>query len=176
MSPARNTEKHMSKRRSLFALVSVLLTTLAVATVAVPAQAAGFSRMNIWNSTHCLDNATEDDTKLQMWNCGSGSEQKWNKIYNSDYGVYMLSNQHTGRCMTAPLWMPGTATMVECDTADWTQQWYIYHVEDTWAGRYYVWQNAGNGYCLSTPSVANGTLVQTIECDPYHRYFQWVMQ
>jgi hypothetical protein len=78
--------------------------------------------------------------------------------------------------MTAPVWDPGTVTMVDCDSSDYAQEWLVYHVEDTWAGRYYVWQHAASGNCLSTPSVANGTLIRAIECDPYHHYFWWVMQ
>ena len=163
----------MFKRRSLFALVTVSLTMLAIATAGTPAQAEGFSQINIWRSGHCLDNATQDDAKLQMWSCSGASEQKWLKTYNSDNGYFTLTNQRTGRCIAAPFWDPGPLTMRECDPADPSQQWLTYHEENTWAGWYYVWQNAGFGYCLTTPSVANGTIPQAIDCDPSDLYDWW---
>ncbi|MGH4029618.1 RICIN domain-containing protein [Actinomycetota bacterium Odt1-20B] len=169
----------MSLRRSLFALFTAVPAMLALTVTSTPAHAAGFTRINIWNSTHCLDNATENYSKLQMWSCGSGSEQKWLEGFNTQTGLFTFTNQRTGRCITAPASGTGTATVQFCNAADPAQQWRVYFADNPNgppSGWYDVWQNASSGYCLSTPSVGNGTLVRTISCDSSVLYERWHTQ
>jgi hypothetical protein len=169
----------MSKRRSLFAVAATLVALLAIAVVATPAQAAGFTPINVWNSSHCLDNATENAAKLQMWSCSGGSEQRWQEGFNSQTGLFTFINQRTGRCITAPAFWAGTVTMAFCDAAATTQQWRVYAAGNPFgppSGWYDVWQNVSSGYCLSTPSVGNGTLIQTSVCDPNDQYDRWHQQ
>src|SRR5664279_736524 len=160
----------MSNRRSLFALVTAVLAMLAIAVAAgAPAQAAGFSPINVWNSSHCLDNATEDDAKLQMWRCTGGSEQKWLEGFNSQTDTFSFTNQHTGRCITELAWGAGTVTIEPCDAAATatTQQWRVFFADNPVnppAGWYDVWQNVSSGRCLSTNSVRNGTVLETTPC------------
>lgn len=169
----------MSSRRVLSAFVAALLALLAVVVTNAPAQASGFSPINVWNSSHCLDNATENAAKLQMWSCSGGSEQKWLEGYNTATGLFTFTNQHTGWCITGPSWGTGTATMAPCNAAASNQQWRVYYADNPYgppSGWYDVWQNASSGYCLTTPSVGNGTLVQTNVCDPSDQYDRWHQQ
>ena len=169
----------MYKRRSLLALLTTALAMLAVAVGGTPAHAAGFTRINVWNSSHCLDNATENASKLQMWSCGSGSEQKWLEGFNTQTGLFTFTNSHTGRCITAPAAGSGTVTVEFCNAAATTQQWRVFFADNPVsppAGWYDVWQNVSSGLCLSTPSVGNGTLVRTIDCDSSVLYERWHQQ
>jgi hypothetical protein len=169
----------MSNPRRLFALVTAVLPMLAITVVGTPAQAQGFSPINVWNSSHCLDNATENASKLQMWSCTGGSEQKWLEGFNSQTGLYTFFNQHTGRCIAAPASGDGTVTMEFCDAAATNQQWNVYFADNPLgppSGWYQVWQNAASGLCLATSSVRNGTLPQTLPCDPSDQYFRWHQQ
>ncbi|MET7298528.1 ricin-type beta-trefoil lectin domain protein [Embleya sp. NPDC005575] len=169
----------MSLRRSLFALVTAVSAMLAVTVAGSPAQAAGFSPINVWNSSHCLDNATENAAKLQMWSCSGASEQKWLEGFNTQTGLFTFTNQRTGRCITAPASGAGTVTMAFCNAAATTQQWRVYYADNPSgppSGWYDVWQNVSSGLCLSTPSVANGTLVKTTPCDPSDLYDRWHQQ
>lgn len=171
----------MKYRRRLTAML--LAGTAATATIAVagaPAQAAGFSQINVWNSSHCLDNATENAAKLQMWSCsGGGPQQKWLEGFNTQTGFFTFTNQNTGRCITAPSVGAGTVTMTLCDANATTQQWRVFAADNPLgppSGWYDVWQNVASGFCLSTPSVANGTLVQTTQCDPSDQNERWHQQ
>ena len=169
----------MSLRIRLFALVSAVLAVLAISAATSPAQADSYSNINVWNSSHCLDNATENAAKLQMWSCSGGSEQRWLEGYNTQTGSFTFTNQRTGRCVTAPAWGSGTVTMQFCDGAATTQQWRVYFADNPFgppSGWYDVWQNVSSGLCLSTPSVGNGTLVQTTPCDPSDLYDRWHQQ
>ncbi|GGP54240.1 RICIN domain-containing protein [Streptomyces melanogenes] len=169
----------MPKRRSLFALFTVALAMLSVAAVGTPAQAAGFSPINVWNSTHCLDNATENASKLHMWSCTGGSEQKWLEGFNTQTGLFTFTNQRTGRCITAPAWGSGTVTVEFCNAAATTQQWRVFYADNPNgppSGWYQVWQNVSSGLCLSTPSVRNDTLLQATACDPSNQYYRWHQQ
>ncbi|WP_234386083.1 RICIN domain-containing protein [Streptomyces sp. ERV7] len=168
-----------SRRRGLLGLVTAVSAVLVTGLTGPPAQAVGFTRINVWNSTHCLDNATQNAAKLQMWSCGSGSEQKWLEGFNTQTALFTFTNQRTGRCITAPAWGPGTVTVQFCNAADPTQQWRVFAADNPNgppSGWYDVWQNASSGYCLSTPSVGNGTLVQTTVCDPSDQYDRWHTQ
>ncbi|MBD0742698.1 hypothetical protein BG418_14580 [Streptomyces sp. CBMA152] len=168
-----------SGRRSLLALVTAVFAVLVIAMTGAPAHADGFSPINVWNSSHCLDNATENAAKLQMWSCTGGSEQKWLEGFNTQTGLFTFTNQHTGRCITAPASGPGTVVMAFCNAADPTQQWNVFFADNPNgppSGWYDVWQNASSGLCLSTPSVRNGTLLQTTPCDPSDQYDRWHQQ
>jgi hypothetical protein len=166
----------MSTRRTLLTLVTALLAVLAIGVAATPAQAAGFSPMKIWHSTHCLDNATQDATRLQMWSCSGATEQTWLDSRNSQTGRYTFTNQRTGRCITAPLFNAGIVTMQFCDASAGNQQWRLFAVDNP-TGQpfdyYFVWQSVSSNFCLTTPSVANGTRVQTTTCDPSDQYDRW---
>ncbi|MFE9597331.1 RICIN domain-containing protein [Streptomyces hokutonensis] len=170
----------MPERRRVFALVTAVLAILALAWAGgSPAQAAGFTPINVWNSSHCLDNATENAAKLQMWSCTGGAEQKWLEGFNTQTGLFTFTNQNTGRCITAPASGTGTVTMAFCNAAATNQQWRVYFADNPLgppSGWYDVWQNVSSGYCLSTPSVGNGTLIQTTPCDPSDQYDRWHQQ
>jgi len=171
----------MSKRRSLFALVTAALAVSTAALAGGPAQAAGFSPINVWNSSHCLDNATENAAKLQMWSCTGGPEQRWLEGFNTQTGLFNFRNQNTGRCITAPASGEGTVVMAFCDESntDPTQQWRVYFADNPLgppSGWFDVWQNVSSGLCLGTPSVANGTRLQTVDCDPSDQYLRWHQQ
>jgi len=166
----------MSKRRSLMAMVAAVVAMLGMGLAATPAQAASFTRINVWNSSHCLDNATENSAKLQMWKCGGGSEQNWTRTYNGASGGYVFINQRSGNCMIAPMFGPGTIWMTSfCNTNDLSQNWHVYAVDNPGGsgGFYFVWQNMASLLCLTTPSVGNGTLPQAATCDPSDQYDRW---
>ncbi|MGH4031735.1 hypothetical protein ACQB60_22695 [Actinomycetota bacterium Odt1-20B] len=90
----------MPKRFSLFALVAALLAVLAMAMASAPAQAAGFTPINVGKSSHCLDNATENASKLDF-----------------QAGLFTFTNARTGRCITAPASGAGTVTVQFCDAS-----------------------------------------------------------
>jgi hypothetical protein len=165
----------MTVTRSLSAAITALLVALVVGLNASPAQASGFSPMKIWHSSHCLDNATEDSEKLQMWSCSGAQEQNWSASLNGN-GTYSFSNQRTGRCITAPIPTDRPATMQDCDSGQLTQQWLRYASGNTSgqsSDQYFVWQNMDTKLCLTTPSVGNGTLARTTICDTSDRYDFW---
>ena len=169
----------MSNQRHPFALVASVLAMLAVAGVAAPAHAQGFQPINVWNSGHCLDNASENAAKLQMWSCTGGSEQRWLEGFNAQTGLFTFTNAHTGWCITAPASGAGTVTMAFCDASDITQQWRVFFADNPFgppSGWYDVWQNVSSGLCLATDSVRNGTLPQTEPCDPSDQYHRWHQQ
>jgi hypothetical protein len=168
-----------ARTRGLLALATAVPALLAVAVAGTPAQAAGFTPINVWNSSHCLDKASENAAKLQMWSCSGGSEQNWLEGFNAPTGLFTFTNQHTGRCVTAPPFGAGTVTMAFCDASATTQQWRVYAAGNPLgapSGWYDVWQNVSSGLCLSTPSVGNGTLVQATPCDPSDQYDRWHQQ
>ncbi|WP_311608392.1 RICIN domain-containing protein [Streptomyces hesseae] len=149
---------------------------LAITVIGTPAQADGFSPIKVWNSSHCLDNATENAARLQMWSCTGVSEQNWLEGFNTQTGLFTFTNSRTGRCITAPASGAGTVTMAFCDAAAATQQWRVFFADNPNgppSGWYDVWQNVSSGLCLSTPSVRNGTLLQTTLCNASEQYERW---
>lgn len=160
----------MSKRRALLALVTAALTMPVIALAGAPAQAAGFSPISIWNSSHCLDNATENAAKLQMWKCTGGPEQKWLAEFLPG-SMYRFVNQNTGRCITGPTAAHPGLWMDECSILPDTQKWRVFYEEPR--GLFKVWQNVSNGLCMTTSSVANGTQPQTTACNPSAAYERW---
>jgi hypothetical protein len=167
----------MSQRFSLFALFTGVLAMLAIAVAGAPAQAAGFTPINVWNSSHCLDNATENATRLQMWSCTGGSEQRWLRSAGGQADAFTFTNQNTGRCITAPL-AKGSILLLNCNAASIAQQWRVFFEDNPpgSAGAYQVWQSLSSGYCLTTPSVKNGTLPRAETCDPDDQYDRWHQQ
>jgi hypothetical protein len=164
----------MSTRRSLFALVTAVLVTLTLGLAATPARADAYSPMKIWHSTHCLDNATQDSARLQMWSCSGALEQNWFDSLTSN-GFYTFRNQRTQRCITAQLFNGGPVTMQPCSAAG-NQQWRLRDLGNPTGQQtdfYFIWQSASSGLCLTTPSVGNGTVPRTTECDPSDPYDLW---
>jgi len=167
----------MTHRKKIAAtLLAGAAVAATIAGAGAPAQASEVFRMNIWKSSHCLDNATEKDSKLQMWNCGSGSEQRWIEEFNSGTGASTFANQRTGLCISAPEFGAGTVIMDRCNSFLANQQWRVFATGGDSTGSYIVWQNVSSGLCLTTPSVGNGTLVQTTECDTSDPYDLWQEQ
>jgi Ricin-type beta-trefoil lectin domain len=170
----------MSNRRSLFiALVTAPLAMLAITMAAAPAQAAGPTPINAWNKNNCLDNATENASKIQMWSCTGGSEQKWLEGSGTQTSLFTFTNSHTRWCITAPAVGAGTVTMAPCDAAATTQQWRVFFADNPLgppSGWYDVWQNAASGLCLETPSLRNGTVLQTAPCDASNLLQRWHQQ
>jgi hypothetical protein len=157
------------------ALLAMTATTLALA----PAQAAGFTPINIWNSSHCMDNDTGNASKIQMWSCSGGSEQNWLEGFNTSTGLFTFTNQRTGWCVTAPASGTGPVAMAPCNAAATTQQWRVFFADNPLgppSGWYDVWQNVSSGFCLTTPSVGNGTVLQMNDCDPSDQYDRWHQQ
>jgi hypothetical protein len=167
----------MSQRFRLSALFTGVLALLAIVMAGAPAQAAGFTPINVWNSSHCIDNATENATRVQMWSCTGGSEQRWLRGSGSEVGASTFTNQNTGRCITAP-WGQGSILLLECDGASTAQQWRVFFTDNPGGsgGRYEVWQSVSSGFCLTTPSVKNGTLLRAAVCDPSDQYDRWHQQ
>ncbi|MER5428501.1 ricin-type beta-trefoil lectin domain protein [Streptomyces sp. NPDC002588] len=170
----------MPLRRRLVALVSAVFAVLAIGWAAgAPAQAVGFAPINVWNGNHCLDNATENASKLQMWNCTGGPEQRWLSVDNSQTSLFTFTNQNTGRCITAPSSGTGTVTMAVCDAAATNQQWRVFFADNPLgppSGWYDVWQNASSGFCLYTTTVANGNLIRTAPCTAASLNQRWHLQ
>ncbi|MGI5455776.1 RICIN domain-containing protein [Streptomyces sp. CA-249302] len=159
------------------ALVTAVFAVLAIGwATGAPAQAAGFNSINVLGGHHCLDNATQDSAKLQMWNCTGGAEQKWLEEFNSRSFLYTFINQDTGRCMTAPSSGTGTVVMLTCNAAAANQQWNIFLSATLPAGQYEIWQNASSGFCLHTSSVGDGNLVDTAPCSTLSLNQRWHTQ
>ncbi len=169
----------MPKRRSLFmALITALLAGTALTAAIAPAQAASYTPINIWNSSHCMDNATETAAKVQMWSCNGQSQQNWQEGFDPATDLFWFMNQRTGWCVTAPAAL-GAATMAPCNPPAANQEWSVYFADNPLgppSGWYDVWQNEATGYCLTTSSVGNGTLLQMNVCDPSDQYDRWHQQ
>jgi hypothetical protein len=167
----------MSKRR---ALIGLLVAGVAAAGFSVAggaaAQASVSNPIRIAGSSHCLDNATENAAKLQMWSCTGGNEQNWTDDYDSANNAYRFRNLRSGLCIVGVPRGTGTVGMSLCSTNILAEEWRPVVSGDLGGsnGSYNIWVNASSGACLSTPSVGNGTLVQTTTCDFYSDpYYRW---
>lgn len=167
--------------RTLSRRVAMLASSAALAVpgvvVAGTAHAdAGYTPIRIFGSSHCLDNATENSAKLQMWNCTGHAEQNWDPQFNSGPQNFTFRNQNTNLCITAP--NPGGETVVMSGcSGDPTQQWKLIY-ENTPSqqtdGAYSVWEAASlPGWCLNTDSVRNGTTIRIWPCDITAQYQKW---
>jgi len=163
------------KRAALFASSAVMAVPAMVVSGGA-AHATGFTSIRVNGSTHCLDNATENADKIQMWNCTGGAEQKWFPEFNASTNSFSIVNQSTGSCVTTPYPNgPGPLVMLFC-LGSTSQQWNIIFTSvphGQTSGGYSVWQNVESGLCLSTDSVANGTVPRTWPCDVGAQYEQW---
>jgi hypothetical protein len=173
----------MLKLRGLFmALGTVAMSTTAITLAIAPAQASGFSPINVWNTGHCLDNATENNSRLQMWRCTGGPEQNWNVSFDATGDAFTFVNQNTGWCLTAPTTFGRrTAFMEPCGSAanPDAEHWNVYFADNPLgppSGVYDVWQNAATGLCLSTDSVGDGNIPSMNNCDPSDQYDRWHQQ
>jgi hypothetical protein len=151
---------------------AALATTVAAVVAAVvvsggAAQAAPFpyQEIGVFNSSHCLDNATEIDSVLQMWSCTGGDEQQWAENFDPGSDSYTFTNLNTQRCITAPPTGTGRVEMEPCTTPALSQRWRVYAHQSDASGFWTAWQNASSGMCLDTPSVANRTVLQALPCD-----------
>ena len=160
----------MSLRRSLLALATAVLAVLGVALAGGPAQAANTVEIAVHGTGQCLDNATENAAKLQMWRCTGGSEQHWVQLISSTTGYLMYQNAHTDWCITAPSGPGGGSVVMQpCDTSappdqQWTQTFTTTPVGFPFA-EYWVIENPATGLCLWTGSIANGTVPSMAGCD-----------
>lgn len=165
----------MTARRTLISLATTALTVSAIALAGAPAQAAGATNIRVYNSSHCLDSDVTNDGKLQMWTCDSGSDEKWLAEYWGS-GQYRFINQRTGRCITGPSGLAaGAITLQTCDPATSTRASQLWHTYATKPGdpSVAVWQSMASGLCLTTPSVGNHTVPQTLGCDTSDHYDWW---
>ncbi|MFI5879745.1 RICIN domain-containing protein [Streptomyces sp. NPDC051554] len=156
----------------MLALVTAALAVLTITLTGTPAQATSGVSIHVWHSSHCLDNDTSNYARLVMYSCTGNPQQVWYEGYNSQTGQFTFLNQNTGRCITAPTSGGGTVTMAYCDASAVNQQWNLYAVGPV-SDWYAVWQSASAGLCLTTDSVANGTLPYVGTCDPSHQYDDW---
>lgn len=162
-----------SRRRLAAMLLAGAGTAATIGVASAPAQASAFLEMKVWNSNHCLDNATENDMTLQMWHCTGVSEQRWSTSFSTQTFTYALTNQNTGWCITAPGGR-GTIFMNPCNPGLTTQQWTaMVASSESPGGSYIVWQNKFSGLCLTTPSVGDRTLPQAATCDPTNQRNRW---
>ena len=166
----------MFKRRSLLmAPVIGLLAMLATTAAGAPAQAAPFpTPINVWNTNNCLDNATENAAKVQVWSCNGGSQQKWTEGFNASTSTFFFMNSRTQLCVAAPAGA-GTVTMASCDGSA-AEQWQVFFADNPLgppSGWYDVWENFASGLCLATPSLSNGTVLQTAPCTASSLLQRW---
>jgi hypothetical protein len=158
-----------SSPRDLLPIAAAAVAALAVAFTAAPANAAnGFKSISISGTDNCLDNATQDAAKLQMWKCSGAQEQNWAQGLNAETSAFTFINQHTGNCITGPEAANGLATMTLCDPAALNQRWTVFYANNppgSKAGWFQVYRNVASGLCLTTPSSANGTVLRTTTCD-----------
>ena len=152
--------------RNLLPIAAATVVALVVALAAAPARAEfGFKPIGIARTDNCLDNATQDAAKLQMWKCSGAQEQNWAQEYNSKTSSFTFINQRTGNCITGPASASGPATMAPCDPDAPNQRWTVFYANNPGSGWFQVYQNVASGFCLTTPSSANGTVLQTTTCN-----------
>ena len=169
----------MSRPRTpILAVLTTVLALLGIALAGSPAQAVPrVAQLNVWKSSHCLDDRTQNTSVVQMWSCSGASEQKWLLTYNPTNGMFTFANQRFGGCITAPFIGTGNVDMQDCDPSRKEQSWHVMFAENPGdGGEYQVWQNYSSGYCLTTPSVGNGTIPRTAVCDKDDQYDRWHLQ
>ncbi|ACU72342.1 Ricin B lectin [Catenulispora acidiphila DSM 44928] len=159
----------MRMRRKIAAIgVSMAAAVSAVVVSSGSASAAPFpfQEIGVFNSSHCLDNATEIDSVLQMWSCTGGDEQQWAEEFDTNTSTYYFVNLNTHRCITAPP-AQGRVDMEPCPLNSppnsQSQEWTIFdHASDN---SWIAWQNKASHLCLDTPSVGNGTVLEAEPCN-----------
>ena len=166
----------LSKRVALLASTAALAVPGVIVSGTAAHADTNTTLIRVFGSTHCLDNATENSTKLQMWDCTGHAEQNWSPVFNGTTQNFAFKNENTGLCITAPGSGGGTVVMAGCGGAS-TQQWTLIY-ENTPSqqvdGAYSVWESASApGWCLNTNSVGNGTAIRTWPCDITDHYQKW---
>jgi hypothetical protein len=90
----------MSRRRGMFALVTVLTAVIGMVLAAMPAQADTFEDLPNYGNRKCLDVQTQNDYFVQLWNCTGHAEQHWSTTWISGTDLTLrLTNQRTGSCL-----------------------------------------------------------------------------
>ncbi|MEY9912108.1 hypothetical protein ABIA35_008367 [Catenulispora sp. MAP12-49] len=171
--------RKLSKRAALFAS-SAVLAMPGVAMAGTAHADATSTVIRIWGSSHCMDNATENFAKVQMWDCTKHAEQNWFPVFNGDNGNladFSFRNKNTNLYLTAPTGGGGGTVVMSGYTGDATQQWlriYDNDPSDQTDGSYQVWESAASpGWCLNTNSVGNGTALRLWPCDITDHYQKW---
>ncbi|MGW4059515.1 RICIN domain-containing protein [Amycolatopsis sp. NPDC004747] len=167
----------MFRRSRVYALLLTLLAALGVALAGAPAEAATDVQISVLGENACLDNATENAGKLQMWRCTGGAEQRWIEVVNNATGRVLFVNKNTDWCITAP---PGAGSVVmrPCNSADPTQQWGV-SIQSTPPGQpfaVYELLVSTSGLCLWTSTVRSGTVPSMAGCDGLGSFNErWVL-
>jgi len=167
---AAATKIEPSRGQPGFAFAAGLTMALA-SLVATPAQASSaFSNVNRLYTNQCLDSATENDSKLQMWHCDGGNDEQW--LFLSDnQGGYKFINQRTGRCATSPTGWGQAVTMKPCEAAAANQLWYVYQtLYDVSAT---AWRNGASNFCLWSRGDANGAVLVIGNCEASDTGLYW---
>lgn len=170
--------RKLSKRAALLASSAVLAVPGIVISAGAAHASTGVTSIRVFGSTHCLDNATENSSKVQMWNCTGHAEQNWSPVVNpaSASPQFSFQNQNTHLCVTSPGSGGGTVTMSQCSGAT-TQQWiplFTNTPDGSGSGSYTVWESASAlGWCLNSDSVANGTVIRNWPCDTTQIRQEW---
>jgi hypothetical protein len=171
----------MLKLRSLLAVFGAAAMSMTAITLAVaPAQASSsYSPVNVWNTSHCLDNATENNSKVQIWRCTGGREQNWSISLDPSGDWFTFKNQNTQWCLAAPALGTPTAFMEPCDPNSVNQRWDIDFADNPLgppSGTYDLWQSELTGFCLSLNSIGDGNSLYMNNCDPSDQYDRWHQQ
>jgi Cytolethal distending toxin A/C domain len=170
----------MSKWRSLFALMAAATAALTITLVAGPAQASGSTQeIHIFDSSHCLDNATQNAAVLQMWKCTGGAEQQWFQTEtglrdpaNGMRDIVIIENESSKWCTYV---LPqGVVVLRVCDASDIHEQWTVDYVFTPAGEAFQMITSVSSHLCLATSSVANGTVPTVVTCDVGESYEWWV--
>lgn len=170
------------RRRWLTSAATALLVMATILTAGSAARADSWHTIPNYVNHKCLDNATDEPLRLQIWKCTGGSEQQWQTVwyFDADYyhnGTFQLQNRWEGHCMTVPRpddFVP-IVRMGACFYYTYTQFWRVYYANNAGNGWYQVIQNLYTGWCLelSDNSSANGTLLHLAYCDANNPAQQW---
>ncbi len=150
-----------SSRGHVSALLTAVLAAVAVLAallVAGPAQAAGTGTLRGTGSGRCLDvvNVSQTDgAQLQIYDCGTGSNQQWTLTNDNQLTVY------GNKCLDVPnhATTAGTRVQIWSCTGGANQQWRV-NSDGTIVG-------VESGLCLdvSGAATANGSAVQIWTCN-----------
>lgn len=168
------------KRRLTALLVTALVAGLGLVGIGAPAQASATGWRYIRNPGNgkCIDNATENALKIQIWTCVNGNpndplpegtEQQWDIIPSHDiYGRpdYQIRNRLSGRCLLSNGFLTPTDVLGDrCDRAE--AGWKVIYENKDSVGWYQVLQSSVSGLCLDLKnnSATNGTVLQQYYCD-----------
>ncbi|WP_407562279.1 non-reducing end alpha-L-arabinofuranosidase family hydrolase [Streptomyces sp. 184] len=152
--------RRFSRRHPFVALATAVavLTALAPALVANPAQAASSGALRGVAANRCLDvaNASQTDgAYLQIWDCSGGANQQWTLTDSNQLTVY------GNKCLDVPghATTPGTRVQIWSCSGGANQQWRV-NSDGTIVG-------TESGLCLDVNggATANGTSVVLWACN-----------